>query len=72
MVGDGICNDETNNLECNYDGGDCCGPALSCKYLLNQSNDTILYNANIILKKVIPTALQQPLYYVTFLKKCSE
>ena len=51
MVGDGICNDETNNLECNYDGGDCCGPALSCKYLLNQSNDTILYNANIILKK---------------------
>ena len=23
-VGDGICNDETNNMECNYDGGDCC------------------------------------------------
>ena len=33
MVGNGICNDETNNLECNYDGGDCCGPAVSCKYL---------------------------------------
>ena len=24
MVGDGICNDESNNPECNYDGGDCC------------------------------------------------
>ena len=23
-VGDGICNDQTNNMECNYDGGDCC------------------------------------------------
>ena len=61
-VGDGICNDETNNLECNYDGGDCCGPAVSCKYLLNQSNVTILYNANIILKKVTLTAAQRPYY----------
>ena len=25
MVGDGFCNDETNNPDCNYDGGDCCG-----------------------------------------------
>ena len=25
MVGDGFCNDEANHLECNYDGGDCCG-----------------------------------------------
>ena len=24
MVGNGFCNDETNNLDCNYDGGDCC------------------------------------------------
>ena len=24
-VGDGFCNDETNNAACNYDGGDCCG-----------------------------------------------
>ena len=24
FVGDGVCNDETNNPECNYDGGDCC------------------------------------------------
>ena len=24
FVGDGVCNDETNNAECDYDGGDCC------------------------------------------------
>ena len=24
MIGDGYCNDETNNADCNYDGGDCC------------------------------------------------
>ena len=24
MVGNGFCNDETNNAECNYDGGECC------------------------------------------------
>ena len=24
MVGNGYCNDETNNVDCNYDGGDCC------------------------------------------------
>ena len=24
IVGDGFCHDETNNVECNYDGGDCC------------------------------------------------
>ena len=25
VVGDGFCNDQTNNENCNYDGGDCCG-----------------------------------------------
>ena len=25
LVGNGFCNDETNNADCNYDGGDCCG-----------------------------------------------
>mgnify|MGYP001295753375 CR=1 FL=1 len=24
MIGNGFCNDETNNPDCNYDGGDCC------------------------------------------------
>ena len=25
LIGNGYCNDETNNLECQFDGGDCCG-----------------------------------------------
>ena len=25
MVADGFCDDDTNNLACNFDGGDCCG-----------------------------------------------
>ena len=25
FIGDGVCNDETNKAECDYDGGDCCG-----------------------------------------------
>ena len=32
FVGDGFCNDESNNAECNYDGGDCC--------LMNVNTDT--------------------------------
>ena len=33
MVGNGICNNETNSAECDYDGGDCCGPSVCCKTL---------------------------------------
>ena len=29
MIEDGFCNDETNNADCNYDGGDCCGTCTS-------------------------------------------
>ena len=29
MIGDGYCNDETNNAHCNYDGGDCCGTCVA-------------------------------------------
>ena len=25
LIGDGFCNDVSNNPECNFDGGDCCG-----------------------------------------------
>ena len=31
LVGNGFCDEEINNSECNYDGGDCCGPDVSCK-----------------------------------------
>jgi len=28
-IGDGYCDDENNNAECDYDGGDCCGNSRS-------------------------------------------
>ena len=31
MIGNGFCNDETNNVNCNFDGGDCCGPCVNKK-----------------------------------------
>ena len=31
-VGNGICNDETNIRDCNFDGGDCCGTCVNSKY----------------------------------------
>merc|ERR1711971_494388 len=30
MVGEGTCDDDVNIPECNYDGGDCCGPNKVC------------------------------------------
>ena len=30
MVGEGRCDDDVNIPECNYDGGDCCGPNVVC------------------------------------------
>ena len=31
-IGNGKCNDETNNEGCSYDGGDCCGPNVDTQY----------------------------------------
>ena len=31
-MGNGFCNDDTNNEGCNYDGGDCCGSCVNSKY----------------------------------------
>ena len=31
-VGDGYCDDVTNNMECNYDGGDCCLDPINNQY----------------------------------------
>ena len=32
FYGDGYCDDELNNHNCNYDAGDCCGPNVNTKY----------------------------------------
>ena len=31
-IGDNFCDDQNNNPECNYDGGDCCGPNIDTTY----------------------------------------
>ena len=31
-IGDGECDDATNNAECGYDGGDCCGDDVKTTY----------------------------------------
>ena len=33
-VGDGFCDDLTNNEACNFDGGDCCGPDVNRQYCM--------------------------------------
>ena len=35
LIGNGFCNDETNNMECDYDGGDCCGTCVFTEYCSN-------------------------------------
>ena len=44
-IGDGFCDDIINNLICNYDGGDCCGPTVNTVYCIlcecNQNITTI-------------------------------
>ena len=37
MIGDGFCNDEANNLDCNFDGGDCCGKCINMNLCKNCS-----------------------------------
>ena len=32
LVDNGLCNDDANNAECNYDGGDCCGSCVVKQY----------------------------------------
>ena len=32
LIANGMCNDETNNDECNFDGGDCCGDCINTEH----------------------------------------
>ena len=31
-IGDGYCDDENNNADCHFDGGDCCGNNINTQY----------------------------------------
>ena len=35
LIGNGFCDDETNNQRCEFDGGDCCGECIKMDYCLN-------------------------------------
>ena len=37
LISDGYCNDDTNIVECGYDGGDCCGSCINTDYCTNCS-----------------------------------
>ena len=39
LVGNGQCNDEANNADCIYDGGDCCGACVNT----DQCSDCLCY-----------------------------
>ena len=34
LIGNGFCNDEANNVGCNFDNGDCCGTCINTDYCL--------------------------------------
>ena len=34
FIGDGHCDDSTNNIGCNFDGGDCCGDSVDTQYCI--------------------------------------
>ena len=67
-VGDGFCNDETNIVECNYDGGDCCVNVNTdlCSNCLCSSNGVITspgfpgnYDSNLYLTWLIQVPVGQ-------------
>ena len=53
MVGDGICNDETNHQDCNYDGGDCCLSSSN----LNECSECICYHKETCVAGFLPSSV---------------
>ena len=47
-VGDGICDDITNNIECNYDGGDCCLSDIILEVNTNYCTECLCHSSTII------------------------
>ena len=52
-IQDGYCDDINNNIDCDYDGGDCCGPNRNTQYC---SVCQCLENVTITTSTNIPTA----------------
>ena len=52
LIGNGICDDESNVRECNFDGGDCCGSAIIrkfCKFCECHNNEQMVQTTETIL-----------------------
>ena len=51
FIGDTYCDDSNNNLECNYDGGDCCGANVNTNWctecLCLEDGSTILPSSTV-------------------------
>ena len=43
LIGDGYCHDATNNVNCNFDGGDCCTVCINTEYC----SDCVCHQSNI-------------------------
>ena len=48
MIGDGYCDDFTNNVKCDYDGGDCCGNNKNTNYCIDCECKTSEDNCGIL------------------------
>lgn len=54
LIGDGFCDDETNDFACDFDGGDCCGPSISrmnciqCQCLITTISTTTYSTTTVI------------------------
>ena len=69
-IGDGVCNDDLNTAECNFDGGDCCGHCETMTVALDnnaraaQGNlEGIYYNSSIVNGKPSWTSTSQAIWY---------
>ena len=61
-IADLYCDDINNNIECNYDGGDCCGPNANTLYC----QECLCLNDTITLPPTIDNETTSRLFY--FLK----
>ena len=78
-VGDGFCQDLTNNEECDFDGGDCCGSCVNTKYCndckclgeqIGEANkNTFLQMAIVRMNLIMHNAIMMALIVVTYMEK---
>ena len=54
LVGDNVCDDPLNNLDCNFDGGDCCGLRVSYDFCTNCTCSNPDFFSNVGLKCAKP------------------